>query len=171
MLESAHSLSKRLAISFGVLLGLCSVSAVEAQAQAPASVAPPQSWIVYAGEVQAQVAALLASDEEAAARLRVGTMAAFPDLDNPPPPFVVNLWINPEGLISQARFQTSGVVDLDQALGRLLVGRRLASPPPNMTNPLRMRLRIEPDIESARIGTPSISSARPKQIVDHSGIG
>ncbi|WP_244105334.1 hypothetical protein [Burkholderia cepacia] len=73
----------------------------------------------------------------------------------PPPAIVVRAWIGPNGAVTRVDFASLGDPDADATLRQLLTAGPLAEPPPpDMLQPLRVRLRLapNPDAAAAAIG-------------------
>ncbi|WP_260430501.1 hypothetical protein [Burkholderia cepacia] len=64
----------------------------------------------------------------------------------PLPAIVVRAWIGPNGAVTRVEFASLGDPDADATLRQLLTAGPLAElPPPDMLQPLRLRLRLAPN--------------------------
>ena len=107
--------------------------------------APPPAWLAYAAEVQQGVQPLLQSDAEAAQRLR-GYLA-----DRGLSGYVLRVWLDRQGTATRAEAAELAAGPLAEDLRALVVGRRLAGPPPpDLPFPIRLRVTAPP----AEIGGP-----------------
>ncbi len=113
------------------------------------SVAPeqaPAAWVAYAETVNAQVIAWLGAEDEGAVRLRAYLDGTRPAPDQPTAPFVLRLWITPDGTIDRTEFPAFAEPQADADLRALLLGRAIGTPPPpGMLLPLRLELSLAPD--------------------------
>jgi len=119
----------------------------------------PQPWIAYAQRVGRQFQGWLEADGDAADRLHRSLEARVLNsrADAPPPAIVVRAWIGANGTVTRVEFDPLGDADADAALRQLLMAGPLAEPPPpDMRQPLRVRLRLtpNPDATAAVSGTP-----------------
>lgn len=119
----------------------------------------PQPWIAYAQLVGRQFQGWLEADGDAADRLHRSLEARVLNAraDSPPPAIVVRAWIGANGTVTRVEFDTLGDPSADAALRQLLTTGPLAEPPPpDMRQPLRVRLRLapNPDAPAAASGTP-----------------
>ncbi|RQS14667.1 YbaB/EbfC family DNA-binding protein [Burkholderia sp. Bp9002] len=119
----------------------------------------PQPWITYAQRVGRQFQGWLQADGDAADRLHRSLEARVLNAraDAPPPAIVVRAWIGANGTVTRVEFDPLGDAGADAALRQLLTAGPLAEPPPpDMRQPLRVRLRLapNPDAPAAAPGTP-----------------
>ncbi|MXN76960.1 YbaB/EbfC family DNA-binding protein [Burkholderia sp. 4701] len=123
----------------------------------------PQSWITYAQRVGRQFQGWLEADGDAADRLHRSLEARVLNAraDAPPPAIVVRAWIGANGTVTRVEFDPLGDAGADAALRQLLTAGPLAEPPPpDMRQPLRVRLRLAPnpaapaDARATASGTP-----------------
>ncbi|WP_414133016.1 YbaB/EbfC family DNA-binding protein [Burkholderia territorii] len=108
----------------------------------------PQPWINYAQLVGRQFQAWLEADGDAADRLHryLEERVLNARADAPPPAIVVRAWIGANGAVTRVDFASLGSADADATLRQLLTASPLAeAPPPDMLQPLRVRLRLMPN--------------------------
>jgi len=125
--------------------------------QAPAETRPdsapgvPQAWMSYAQFVGRQFQAWLGADDEIAFRFhkfledRLTDTAKLTPTDKAPEDSVtVRAWIDDGGAVSRIEFPSLGDPSADEDLRRLLSRSRLSqAPPPDMRQPLILRLRLD----------------------------
>lgn len=102
------------------------------EVRAPASV--PQTWSRFAVQVQTVFQAGLAGDDERALRAR----EAFKSLGDS---VVGRVWVLPSGTIHRLEFE-GAPGDLAADMRAVLIASALEAPPPDMPQPLRLRLRL-----------------------------
>ncbi|WP_414134977.1 YbaB/EbfC family DNA-binding protein [Burkholderia territorii] len=108
----------------------------------------PQPWINYAQLVGRQFQAWLEADGDAADRLHryLEERVLNARADAPPPAIVVRAWIGANGAVTRVEFASLGSADADATLRQLLTASPLTeAPPPDMLQPLRVRLRLMPN--------------------------
>jgi hypothetical protein len=97
----------------------------------------PVRWVEYASGVTRQLQARLADDHDAtAARLH-----AFLDARDASAS-VLRLWINRQGAISRVTFASLGDAQADRDLRQVVTRGGFGRPPPDMRQPLVLRLRL-----------------------------
>ncbi|WP_322024150.1 YbaB/EbfC family DNA-binding protein [Burkholderia sp. BCC1977] len=123
----------------------------------------PQPWISYAQLVGRQFQAWLEADGDAADRLHryLEERVLNARADAPPPAIVVRAWIGANGAVTRVEFASLGSADADATLRQLLTASPLTeAPPPDMLQPLRVRLRLTPNPEAAA-GAPAAAARTP----------
>ncbi|WP_390885667.1 YbaB/EbfC family DNA-binding protein [Burkholderia territorii] len=108
----------------------------------------PQPWISYAQLVGRQFQAWLEADGDPADRLHryLEERVLNARADAPPPAIVVRAWIGANGAVTRVEFASLGSADADATLRQLLTASPLTeAPPPDMLQPLRVRLRLMPN--------------------------
>ncbi|WP_414136397.1 YbaB/EbfC family DNA-binding protein [Burkholderia territorii] len=108
----------------------------------------PQPWINYAQLVGRQFQAWLEADGDAADRLHryLEERVLNARADAPPPAIVVRAWIGANGAVTRVEFASLGSADADATLRQLLTASPLTeAPPPDLLQPLRVRLRLMPN--------------------------
>jgi hypothetical protein len=112
----------------------------------------PQAWIRYGQRAGQQFQTWLEADGDAADRLHRHLEARVLNAgaDAPPPAIVVRAWIGTNGAVTRVEFASLGDTDADATLRQLLTAGPLAEPPPpDMLQPLRVRLRLAPNPDAA----------------------
>ncbi|WP_408580405.1 YbaB/EbfC family DNA-binding protein [Burkholderia ubonensis] len=151
-----------------VASGICSralvvACALFASAPARAQTADvPQPWISYAQLAGRQFQAWLEADGDAADRLHrhLEDRVLRASAEAPPPAIVVRAWIGASGAVTRVEFATLGDPNADAALRQLLTAGPLAEPPPDMRQPLRVRLRLMPNPD-APVAASGAAAAAP----------
>ncbi|KWF72267.1 hypothetical protein [Burkholderia pseudomultivorans] len=109
----------------------------------------PQSWISYAQLIGHQFQEWLEGDGPAADTLHayLEDRVVHATADAPPPAIVVRAWIGATGTVARVEFDSLGNANADAALRQLLTGAGPLTepPPPDMRQPLRVRLRLMPN--------------------------
>ncbi|RQR52857.1 YbaB/EbfC family DNA-binding protein [Burkholderia sp. Bp9140] len=143
------------ALAFACVLAAC----VPAAAQ---TADVPRPWISYAQLVGHQFQAWLEADGDAADRLHryLEARVLNASADAPPPAIVVRAWIGPNGAVTRVEFASLGEPDADATLRQLLTADPLTEPPPpDMLQPLRVRLRLTPNLDAAAAAPAPAASA------------
>ncbi|WP_446901466.1 YbaB/EbfC family DNA-binding protein [Burkholderia sp. YIM B11467] len=124
----------------------------------------PQTWIRYGQLAGQQFQAWLEADGDAADRLHryLETRVLNASADAPPPAIVVRAWIGANGAVTRVEFASLGDADADATLRQLLTAGPLAEPPPpDMLQPLRVRLRLAPNPDAAAAAAPASAVHTP----------
>jgi hypothetical protein len=138
----------------GMLIAACACHASAAWAESGnfrAAAAAPSSWREFATRLQRRFQERLAADTGSARRFQddMAKRAAKPDA----PRFVLNLrtWIEPDGKIARVECDAFDD-DRDAAdnLRALLSIDDVGAPPPDMLQPLRLRLSLRPKEQPSR---------------------
>ncbi|AXF23126.1 hypothetical protein CUJ89_21955 [Burkholderia pyrrocinia] len=114
----------------------------------------PQTWIRYGQLAGQQFQMWLEADGDAADRLHryLETRVLNASADAPPPAIVVRAWIGANGAVTRVEFASLGDPDADATLRQLLTAGPLTEPPPpDMLQPLRVRLRLAPNPDAAAV--------------------
>ncbi|WP_246792142.1 YbaB/EbfC family DNA-binding protein [Burkholderia perseverans] len=141
----------------GLLGAVAPVVAHAQQTEAPAA------WVSYAQQVGQQFQTALATDGDTAARIeqtlgdRVG---AASDAAAALPAVAVRAWIGDDGAVTRIEFESLGEAQADASLRQLLTGVRLAPPPADMLQPLRVRLQLVPNPDAAVDGAAALQTAQ-----------
>jgi hypothetical protein len=108
------------------------------------SKAPP-SWGQFAKLVQYRFETWMGAEEEVANRFRSCMVEHAGKEGGPPPSLVVRAWLNPDGTVERVSFGTlkdaKAEADLRTILTRGNIGE---APPPEMLQPLNLRLSLNP---------------------------
>ncbi|MBY8604454.1 YbaB/EbfC family DNA-binding protein [Burkholderia arboris] len=122
----------------------------------------PPTWLRYGQLAGQQFQTWLEADGDAADRLHryLESRVLNARVDAPPPAIVVRAWIGANGVVTRVEFESLGDPDADATLRQLLTAGPLAEPPPpDMLQPLRVRLRLAPNPDAAAAAPKSASSA------------
>ncbi|MCA3781914.1 MAG: YbaB/EbfC family DNA-binding protein [Burkholderia sp.] len=122
----------------------------------------PPTWLRYGQLAGQQFQAWLEADGDEADRLHryLESRVLNARVDAPPPAIVVRAWIGANGVVTRVEFASLGDPDADATLRQLLTAGPLAEPPPpDMLQPLRVRLRLAPNPDAAAAAPKSASSA------------
>ncbi|KVT16622.1 hypothetical protein WT24_05445 [Burkholderia sp. MSMB1078WGS] len=137
----------------GAIVVASALAAGAALAPAVAQTADvPQAWIRYGQLAGQQFQTWLEADGDAADRLHryLETRVLNARADAPPPAIVVRAWIGANGVVTRVEFASLGDPDADATLRQLLTAGPLSEPPPpDMLQPLRVRLRLAPNPDAA----------------------
>jgi hypothetical protein len=112
----------------------------------------PQPWIDYAQLAGSQFQASLEADDDAANRLHrlLEDRILNAKVDAPPLAIVVRAWIGMDGSVTKVEFDPLGDAQADAILRQLLTARRISEPPPpDMRQPLRVRLQMVANPDAA----------------------
>lgn len=135
---------RTLTAALAATFGLAAPAHALAQSLAPES-APPV-WVAYAETVTRTVAAWLEEEGGPASSLRLYLHQSRPAADQPTPPLVLKLWIDPQGLVSRIDFMPFADAEVDALLRSAIDGRRLSRPPSGMLQPLRLAVQLNPNV-------------------------
>jgi len=127
------------------LLALSSAWMPIARAQPPEI---PPSWISYAQRVGGQFQTRLEADDVAANQLHrfLENKASQTSGTEPSPAILIRAWIGLDGAVTKVDFDSLGDAKADGILRSLLCTQKMNEPPPpGMRQPLRVRLRMEPN--------------------------
>lgn len=122
--------------------------------------AAPAAWVHYAQDAGQRFAISLGKEDSGTDRLQQA-LAARPEASAAEPTpieVLVFAWIAKDGAVTRVAFDTLGTVQVDEALREVLATVKLQAPPPDMLQPLRVRLRLAPRPE-APAGTASSSTS------------
>lgn len=90
-----------------------------------------ESWLVYAGQIQAAIEATLGADEVMAQSMDAMNMRSV----------VARVWVDRGGQLSAVELDTQAGTELEREIRNRLVGLRLAEPPPQgLRWPVALRL-------------------------------
>ncbi|WP_434115677.1 YbaB/EbfC family DNA-binding protein [Paraburkholderia caffeinilytica] len=146
-------------LALGGLLGLIAcmtpVLSVTGIPLAHAQAAPsevPQPWISYAQLVGRQFQAWLEADDDEANQLHqfLEDRILSAKGDAPPPAIVIRAWIAADGKVTDVAFDSLGDPKANALLRQLLTSHPITEPPPpDMRQPLRVRLRMKATTDDA----------------------
>ncbi len=104
----------------------------------------PPAWVAYAQEATRTVIGWLNADESPASGIRAVLEQTRPAPDQPTPPLVVRIWVDPSGAITRVEFPPLSDAQATQDLRALLTSHRLEAPPQGMRQPMRLGLQLAP---------------------------
>ncbi|WCM18142.1 YbaB/EbfC family DNA-binding protein [Paraburkholderia bryophila] len=116
----------------------------------------PQPWLDYAQRVGQQFQASLEANDEAANQFHqfLEDRVLNAKADAPPPALVVRAWIGADGAVTKLQFDSLGDPQADATLRQLLSEHPVAgTPPADMRQPLRVRLRLTANPQAGEAGT------------------
>jgi hypothetical protein len=133
----------RLLRSVGTATGVVAVAATQSVALAQdaiyrSAVAAPASWNAFAKELQSQFQGRLGSDDDASRRLREAIAGRDKQSAQA---LVVRAWITPNGKVERVEFDRLAA-DIAVNLRALLASVVVSPPPPDMLQPLHLRLSL-----------------------------
>lgn len=136
------------------LLGGSATGWAQTSAGAKAAAAIPQPWLAYAQLAGRQFQAWLESDGAQANELHqfLEQRILHPVGDVPPAAITVRAWFGDDGRVTRVAFDSLGDAKADDDLRALLTAHPMTeAPPPDMPQPLRVRLGLQanPDAEPA----------------------
>ena len=137
---------RRLAGAFagfaGGLVGLGGAAAAQPQSVTPSEA--PVAWVRYAESVTQSITIWLEEDSQPATAFRAYLHQTRPAEDQPTPPLVLKVWINPDGRVDRIDFTPFADEPANADLRAAIVGRDLsAAPPRGMLLPLRLAIQLE----------------------------
>jgi hypothetical protein len=102
----------------------------------------PARWQAFARQLQEKIEQRLAGDDEKARRFQDFLTNRPADADAPPVTLVLQAWISTAGKLQ--RVELAGINDPDVLanLRALLTGDKVGAPPPEMLQPLHLRLSL-----------------------------
>ena len=104
--------------------------------------AAPETWQAFARQLQGQVEQRLAGDDAKARHFQDYLTKRSQKADEPPLTVVLRTWVLSDGKINRVEFDgidDPGAVD---ELRALLIGGNVGAPPPEMLQPLHLRLSL-----------------------------
>ncbi len=141
---------QRLVWSLGAATGLLSGAAGTGPASAVAqgvdyrsAAAAPAAWREFAMQLQGRFQQRLAADDAGARQFQ--DFMAKRDGNAPPVAVVVRTWVLPSGKVEQIEFDGLDDDDVAVNLRALLTAVAAGAPPPDMLQPLRLRLSLQPE--------------------------
>jgi hypothetical protein len=107
----------------------------------PSATEVPAGWQAFAARLQLRFQERLSSDDKNASRLR-DTMTKRAKATGAAPTLIVRAWILADGKVS--RVELEGLPDENDVhdLGAVLIGETIGAVPPDMPQPLRLRLSL-----------------------------
>ncbi len=141
---------KRAFRSLGAATGLiatvgagASVAAAQDAGYRSAATAP-EAWQAFAKQLQGRLEQRLAADDKDARKLQEHLAKRDAEANAPPLTFVARTWILPDGKIERLEFDGLDDKEIAVNLRVLLASDNVGTPPPDMLQPLRLRLSLRP---------------------------
>jgi hypothetical protein len=111
--------------------------------------AAPAAWQEFAKQLQNRFQQRLAADEGAARRFQDDMAKLAEGKNAAPPTLIVRTWILPDGKVE--RVESEGLDPVSAiSLRTLLAGEGVGVPPPDMLQPLHLRLTLRPNDKSGQ---------------------
>jgi hypothetical protein len=104
--------------------------------------AAPESWQAFARQLQGQVEQRLAGDDAKARRFQDYLTKRSQASDAAPLTVVLRTWVLADGEVQRVEFDGIDDADATADLRALLVGGNVGAPPPEMLQPLHLRLSL-----------------------------
>jgi hypothetical protein len=146
---------KRAFRSFGAVTGLfaavgagTSITAAQNAGYRSAASAPA-AWQAFAKQLQGRFEQRLAGDDSEACTFQDYMAKRKAELNGPPPAFEARTWILPDGKIERIEFDGLDDEQIAVHLRVLLTRDNVGVPPPDMLQPLRLRLSLRPKEQPA----------------------
>lgn len=140
--RSKFSVWRFLATGVAAAFGFVAPAAAQEPSPRLAPEAAPAAWVAYAETANRAVVIWL--QDEAAAGVRLYLDRTRLAADQPAPPLELRLWIDDEGVVHRVEAASSNPPEVNAELKVAVEGHRLASPPPDMLQPLRLAIQLEP---------------------------
>lgn len=133
-----------LAGGFAAALGLGSAASAPAQTKPIPPSEAPAAWVSYAGGATNAITGWLREESEAGVRLRAYLEATREAPDKPTPPLELRVTVADDGSVSALSFAPFAHEEANADLRGLVVGRKLAGPPPaGMPRTLHILVQLE----------------------------
>jgi hypothetical protein len=148
---SLTRLLRRVGAACGILIGI-GYDAPAAHAQTAdfrSADTAPASWQDFAKGLQGRFAQRLAADDNDARKLADDLAKRDAGPDAPPLTFVARTWISAAGKVERLEFDGLGDEKIALELRGLLTRDNVGAPPPDMLQPLRLRLSLRPQEQPA----------------------
>jgi hypothetical protein len=104
--------------------------------------AAPESWQTFARQLQDQVEQRLAGDDARARRFQDYLTKRSQASDGTPLPVVLRTWVLADGEVQRVEFDGIDDADAIADLRALLIGGNVGAPPPELLQPLHLRLSL-----------------------------
>lgn len=136
--------------AIGVLGSLAGTGVALADEPAYRAVAgAPIAWQTFARDVQARFEQRLAADDKDARAFQDKIAKRRRSSDVASLKFTVRTWVTPGGKVERVAFDASDDSNFVAGLRALLTGVEVGVPPPDMLQPLQLRLSLRPKDEQA----------------------
>lgn len=144
-IASHPSLPGRVIGWIAAIAGASLAAATPVAGQSVAPSAAPAEWVGYAEDATSMIGKWLEAEEEAAQRLRSYLDATRTAPNQPTSALELKIWVAADGTVSRVDFTPFAHEQPGTDLRGLIVGRRLAGPPPGgMRLPLRIAIQLHP---------------------------
>lgn len=137
--------------SLGAVIGLFAVGLCAGTSAVPAqdtdyrsATTAPATWQAFAQQLQSQFVQRLAADDKEAHSFQEFMAQRDAGPNAPPLTFVARTWVLPDGKIERLEFDGLDDKDVAVHLRTLLTRDNVGVPPPDMLQPLRLRLSLRP---------------------------
>ena len=104
----------------------------------------PSSWLEFASRLQLQFQQELGSDSETAARFHDAMLKLEPGRNSTLPTLIVRAWVMPDGKVERLELEGRQNEEALHDLYLVLTGESVGAVPPDMPQPLRLRLSLRP---------------------------
>ena len=131
----------------GAVTGLfaAATSGVAQDADYRSAATAPASWQAFAKQLQGRFEQRLAADDTDARKFQDYLAKRDAEPNTPPLTFVARTWILPDGKIERLEFDGLDDQEIAVNLRVLLTRDKVGVPPPDMLQPLRLRLSLRPE--------------------------
>lgn len=131
----------------GLSVGIPTVAAQSGDYRSAA--AAPAAWQAFAGQLLSQFEQRLGADDKQARKFQDYLAQRDAGPDAPARTVVARTWIMPEGKVERIEFDGLDDSGIAFNLRALLVPENVGAPPPDMLQPLRLRLSLRPKEQAA----------------------
>jgi hypothetical protein len=126
---------------FSAGLGVATPSAVAQRTDYRSAAAAPAAWQAFAKELQSWFQQRLAADDDAARQFQ-SQLEQRGKVDATPVALTMRAWILPDGKVARVEFDGLDP-EIAVSLRALLSGGDVGAPPPEMLQPLHLRLSLQ----------------------------
>lgn len=138
-------------LAVATLIVLSAMAGAPVRAQSTAGTVP-QPWLEYAQLVGHQFEAWLEADDQEVRELHTYLEQRIVDekMEASPPAILIRAWIGTHGEVTRVEFGSLGDAKIDGILHHLLTTNPVSEPPPpDMPQPLRVRLHLTPNAQAS----------------------
>jgi hypothetical protein len=169
----SENINRRRACELAAFLGLAAAATdLSDVLGAPLAAAQPQpyrsaadvpaSWRDFALQLQARLQQRLAADDDIAGKVAGDMGSGGKDAaDASPPTVMIRVWVSPGGKIERLVFDDFNGKAAD-ALRLVLTSGDVGLPPPDMLQPLRLRLSLRPKPQDPKSEDPKPQDPKPQ---------
>ncbi len=112
----------------------------------------PVEWQVFAKQLQSRFEQRVAAADNEARAFQEDVVKHRAESDAPPLTFVARAWVSPDGKIGRLEFDGLDDSQIAVRLRALLTRDNVGIPPPDMLQPLRLRLSLRPNEQKQQQG-------------------